>query len=257
MKALLAAMRPAARAPLRLASLVALIALWYLVSQHADPRTLPGPAAVALAMRAEGLALPYNLAITLARVVVSFAIAMAVGSALGLLMGRKRLADDLIDPWLIVLLNLPALVIIVLAFVWGGLTEAAGIVAVVLNKLPNTAVTLREGARSLDRGLDEMAQVFRMSPWVRLRHVVMPQLAPYFAAATRSGLSLVWKIVLVAELLGRSNGVGAEIYTAFQLFDVARILAYAIAFVVVMVAIESFLVQPLERRVSRWRPRAA
>jgi len=240
---------------LRLASLLVLLAVWHVLSLHADPRTFPGPSAVALAMRDEGATLPVNLAITLLRVAVSFAVAMALGSALGLLMGRSRAADDVIDPWLIVLLNLPALVIIVLAYVWGGLNEAAGIVAVVLNKLPNTTVTVREGARSLDRGLDEMAQVFRMTPWVRLRHVVLPQLAPYLAAATRSGLSLVWKIVLVAELLGRSNGVGAEIYTAFQLFDVARILAYAIAFVVVMVAIETFLVQPLERYVSRWRPK--
>src|SRR5262249_9148993 len=104
----------------------------------------------------------------------------------------------------------------------------------------NATVTVREGARSLDRQLDEMAQVFRMSSWVRLRHVHIPQLAPYLAAATRSGLSLVWKIVLIVELLGRPNGVGFEIGIAFQLFDVTRILAYAIAFVLVMLAIETF-----------------
>ena len=50
------------------------------------------------------------------------------------------------------------------------------------------------------------------------------------------------------------NGVGFEIGVAFQLFDVTRILAYALAFVAVMLAIETFLVQPLERHVSRWRP---
>ena len=116
---------------------------------------------------------------------------------------------------------------------------------------------MREGARSLDRGLDEMAQVFRMGPWLQLRHVVLPQLAPYLAAAARSGLSLVWKIVLIVELLGRPNGVGFEIGTAFQLFDVTRILAYALAFVAVMLVIETFLVQPLERHVTRWRPRTA
>ena len=54
------------------------------------------------------------------------------------------------------------------------------------------------------------------------------------AAAARSGLSLVWKIVLVAELLGRPNGVGFEIGTAFQLFDITRILAYALAFAAVV-----------------------
>ena len=165
--------------------------------------------------------------------------------------------DRLADSWLVVLLNLPALVIIVLAYVWAGLTETAAIIAVALNKLPIATVTVREGARALDTMLDEMAAVFRMGPWVRLRHVLMPQLAPYLAAAARSGLSLVWKIVLIVELLGRPNGVGFEIGVAFQLFDVKRILAYALAFVVVMLAIETLLVQPLERHVSRWRPRPA
>jgi NitT/TauT family transport system permease protein len=138
-----------------------------------------------------------------------------------------------------------------------GLTETAAIAAVALNKIPIATVTVREGARSLDQGLDDMAQVFRMSRWVRMRHVVLPQLAPYLAAAARSGLSLVWKIVLIVELLGRPNGVGFEIGVAFQLFDVTKILAYALAFVAVMLLIETFLVQPLERHVSRWRPRTA
>jgi NitT/TauT family transport system permease protein len=172
-------------------------------------------------------------------------------------MGRSRIADRFADPWLVVLLNLPALVIIVLAYVWVGLTETAAIIAVALNKLPIATVTVREGARALDRGLDEMAQVFRMRAWVRMRHVVLPQLAPYLAAAARSGLSLVWKIVLIVELLGRPNGVGFEIGTAFQLFDVTRILAYALSFIAVMLVIETILVQPLERHVTRWRPRTA
>src|ERR1700724_149931 len=164
-------------------------------------------------------ALALNLGVTLARVAAAFIIAMALGSALGLIMGRSRVSDRLGDPWLLVLLNLPALVIIVLAYVWAGLTEAAAIVAVALNKLPIATVTVREGARALDHTLTEMATVFRMSRWLQLRHLVLPQLAPYLAAAARSGLSLVWKIVLVVELLGRPNGVGVEIGIEFQLFD--------------------------------------
>jgi NitT/TauT family transport system permease protein len=182
---------------------------------------------------------------------------MALGSAIGLLMGRWQIADRLGDPWLIVLLNLPALVIIVLAYVWAGLTETAAIAAVALNKLPIATVAVREGARSLDAALDEMAHVFRVPAWTRMRHIVLPQLAPYLATAARSGLSLVWKIVLIVELLGRPNGVGFEIGVAFQLFDVTRILAYALAFIAVMLAVETFLVQPLERHVARWRPRPA
>jgi NitT/TauT family transport system permease protein len=243
----------------RLFSLGLMVAIWYVASQFAGSRVLPGPQTVGLALIAEAQsgALALNLGVTLARVAISFAIAMVLGTALGLWMGRSRIADQIADPWLVALLNLPALVIIVLAYVWAGLTETAAIAAVALNKLPNATVTVREGARSFDRQLDEMAQVYRMGPWTRLRHVLIPQLEPYLAAATRSGLSLVWKIVLIVELLGRPNGVGFEIGVAFQLFDVTRILAYAIAFVLVMLAIETFLVQPIERHASRWRPRAA
>ena len=244
---------------LRLLSLALMLAAWSIGAQLAGPRMLPDPQSVALLVvsEAQSGALAFNLGITLLRVAVSFTLAMALGSVIGLLMGRFRAADSIGDPWLVVLLNLPALVIIVLAYVWAGLTETAAIAAVALNKLPIAMVTVREGARSLDRGLDEMAQVFRMSAWAQIRHVVLPQLAPYLAAAARSGLSLVWKIVLIVELLGRPNGVGFEIGVAFQLFDVTKILAYALAFIAVMLVIETFLVQPLERHISRWRPRTA
>src|SRR6185312_222574 len=203
-----------------LLSVAVFFVTWWIASLFVGSAKLPPPPDVLQAIIAQARtgALFLNLGATLARVAVSFVLAMAFGTAIGYWMGRQRVADRLGDPWLIVLLNLPALVIIVLAYVWAGLTETAAIAAVALNKLPIATVTVREGARSLDRGLDDMAQVFRMSAWVRMRHVVLPQLAPYLAAAARSGLSLVWKIVLIVELLGRPNGVGFEIGVAFQLF---------------------------------------
>jgi NitT/TauT family transport system permease protein len=244
---------------MRLASLVLFLGLWWGGALIAGDALLPGPLTVlnAVINEARSGALFLHLGATLVRVALAFTLAMALGTALGLAMGRSRLVDRLADPWVLILLNLPALVVIVLAYIWAGLTEAAAIAAVAVNKLPNTAVTVREGARALDRNLDEMAQVFRMPRWKVFRHVVLPQLAPYLAAAARSGLSLVWKIVLVVELLGRPNGVGFEIGVAFQLFDVTRILAYALSFTVIILAIESFVVQPFERRASRWRLRPA
>ena len=244
---------------LRLASLVLFVAIWWVASLFAGAQMLPGPERVLEKVIDEVRAgeLFFQVGVTLLRVFFAFTLAMAVGTAIGLLMGRFKLVDRLGDPWLIVLLNMPALVIIVLAFIWGGLTEIAAVLAVAVNKLPNAVVTVREGARALDAGLDEMAQVFALPRWKALRHVVLPQLAPYVAAAARSGLSLVWKIVLIVELLGRPNGVGFEIGIAFQLFDVTLILAYALTFVVVILAIETLLVQPIERRASRWRPRAS
>jgi NitT/TauT family transport system permease protein len=244
---------------LRLASLILFVAIWWVASLFAGAQMLPGPERVLGTILSEARSgeLFFQLGATLLRVFFAFTLAMVVGTAIGLLMGRFKLVDRLGDPWLIVLLNLPALVVIVLAFIWGGLTEIAAVLAVAINKLPNAVVTVREGARALDPGLDDMAQVFAMPRWKALRHVVLPQLAPYIAAAARSGLSLVWKIVLIVELLGRPNGVGFEIGIAFQLFDVTLILAYALTFVVVILAIETLLVQPIERRASRWRNRTA
>ena len=244
---------------LRLISFLALIGLWQVAAHFGNPRLLPGPIAVFATMESEAAsgALFTALGITLARVAAAFLLAMAAGSAIGYAMGRSPVFDRVADPWVIVLLNLPALVIIVLAYIWVGLNEAAAIGAVALNKLPVTVVTIREGVRAIDTRLDEMALVFGFSPVKRFAHVVAPQLAPYFAAATRAGLSLVWKIVLVVELMGRPNGVGFEINAAFQLFDVPLLLAYALPFTAIMLIIETLMVQPLERHVSRWRPRAA
>jgi NitT/TauT family transport system permease protein len=243
----------------RFYSLAALIAVWAVAAALAQSRLLPGPltvGAVTLADIRSG-ELPFQMGCTLARVTGAFLIAMLLGIVAGYAMGRMKTIDRYADPWLIVLINMPALVTIIFAYVWIGLNETAAVLAVALNKLPNVIVVIREGARALDPELDEMAEVFQFSGLSRIRNVVIPQLAPYLAASSRSGLSIVWKIVLVVELIGRPNGVGFVLGSAFSLFDMARILSYAICFIAVMLVIESLLVQPLERRAIRWRGRTA
>lgn len=242
-----------------LLSLVGLLALWWLVASFADSRVLPAPPAVldAFWRDAKTGELFFHLAMTLFRVAASFLLAMVIGSAIGVALGLNRDANRFFDPWVILFLNIPALVVIVLAYIWFGLNEAAAIGAIAVNKIPNVVVTMREGARALDRDLNEMASVYRFGRWKTMRHVVIPQLQPYFAAASRSGIALIWKIALVVELLGRSNGVGFQIYLYFQLFDVAAILAYTLAFVAIMLLIEFLLVQPLEAYSTRWRIRPA
>lgn len=239
-----------------LGSILLLLASWQLASSlAANPRLMPSPATVFAMIGQETLSgdLPWHLGITLLRVAASFVLAMGIGVALGILMGRVRLADELGQPWLVFFLNLPALVTIILSYVWIGLTETAAILAVALNKIPNVVVTVREGARAVDRGLLEMAEAFQVPARRRLVDVVLPQLYPYLAAAARSGLALIWKIVLVVELLGRSNGVGFQLGVFFQLFDVTGILAYALTFIAIVQLIEWGILQPLERRINRWR----
>ncbi|PMR68997.1 ABC transporter permease [Halomonas heilongjiangensis] len=229
--------------------------IWGLVAALLDTPLLPGPLAVLQTLWGEVRAgeLQHHLGVTLRRVLLSFALAMALGTLLGVWMGRAPLVNALLDPLLVLFLNLPALVTIILLYVWLGLVETAAVLAVVINKVPNVAVTVREGARSLDHRLEQMAAVYHFTRWQRLAHVWTPQLFPYLMAATRGGLALIWKIVLVVELLGRSDGVGFQLHMAFQVFDVASLLAYSLAFIAVVQVIELAVLQPLERRASYWR----
>ena len=240
----------------RALSLGLLLLVWMAAAAlTADASILPQPwALVEPFVRATRSGdLPYHLAMTLVRVAMAFVPAMAIGIAIGFVMGRYPAVDRWLDPWLVVFLNLPALVLIVLCYLWIGLNETAAIIAVVLNKIPNVATLIREGARALDPDLDAMARVYRMPPMAHLRHVLLPQLAPYIAGAARSGIAVIWKIVLVVEFLGRSSGIGFQIHFYFQLFDVAMVLVYSLTFIVVMLIVEAWILQPVERRARAWR----
>ncbi|MBS7700033.1 MULTISPECIES: ABC transporter permease subunit [unclassified Chelatococcus] len=238
-----------------LASLAAMVLAWQLVASLAGSRLFPAPLEVSQLLWEEALhgVLFHHLGITLARVGFSLAIALIVGSAIGYVAGRWSGVDLWLKPWVLVSLNIPALITVILVYVWLGLTEVALVVAVALNKIPTIAVTIREGANRLDRDLSEMAALYSFDWKVRARHLVLPQLAPYALVAVRNGLALTWKIVLVAELLGRSDGVGFQLQVFFQNFDVAHILVYTIAFTGTVLILEYGILARIEKRCTSWR----
>ncbi|WP_434355556.1 ABC transporter permease subunit [Parasalinivibrio latis] len=195
----------------------------------------------------------YHLSMTLWRVLLSFIISMILGVILGIMMGRFPRLNELSDPLLILTLNIPALVTILLCYLGIGLVEAAAVTAVALNKIPMVVAMIREGARVVDNELLDVARVYQLSRPARFFRVFLPQLYPYMMASARTGLSLIWKIVLVVELIGRSNGVGFKLHTMFQFFDIAGILAYTFAFVAIIFLLEAVIFRPLDNIVSRGR----
>jgi NitT/TauT family transport system permease protein len=242
-------------AALQFLSICLLFLLWAGISMSGHDELLPAPWVVFLRIVEEFQTgdLVYHCAMTLFRVFGAFVLALSIGSAIGIAMGLHKSLDRFFDPWLLLFLNIPALVVIVLCYLWIGLGDVAAVIAVAINKIPNVAVTLREGTRALDQNLMQMAKSYRLSPTLRLRRVILPQLSPYIIASARSGLALVWKIVLVVELLGRSNGVGFQLHLFFQLFDVAGVLAYSLVFVLIIAVIEHGIFQPIDRHLNRWR----
>ncbi len=237
-------------------SLIGLILFWtFLAWVKADPKVLPSPLAVWQIIQAEAVsgALAHHMLATIVRVAAAFGLAMGLGLLIGVAMGLNQTLDRWFGAWLLVFLNIPALVVIVLCYLWIGLNEVAAITAVALNKTAMVAVTIREGTRALDPKLGDMARSFGMSPLTRLRHLVLPQLWPFIAASTRNGLAIIWKIVLVVEFLGRSNGIGFQIHLYFQLFEIGYVMAYAFSFVLFILALEWSVINMMEKRATQWR----
>ncbi len=236
-------------------SLIIFLLVWQGLAFYLNSPTLPLPLTVLNVLIEQIISgeLPYHLGITLLRLIVSFTLAMLLGCAIGIVLGRNQKLDAFFDNWLVIFLNIPALVTIILCYVWFGLAESTAILAVVINKIPNVVVTIREGTRALDQDLLEMARCYHFNKRKTFINVIWPQLHPFVMAATRSGLALIWKIILVVELLGRSDGMGYQLHIFFQLFDVASILAYTLAFVAIIQLIEILILKPLDRKARRWR----
>jgi NitT/TauT family transport system permease protein len=237
------------------ASPILLLVVWQVLAMLFPGRLFPTPIAVAIELWTDIVdgKLIADMAKTLRRAAISFTIAMALGTAIGILFGRSRFVDRLFSTWVIVGLNLPAVVIAIVLYIWLGLNELSIILAVIVNKVPLVVTTIREGVRSFSTDYDELALAFRMPFRRRLRLVFVPQLTPYVLAAARTGLALIWKIVLVFEVLGSDGGVGFRINTMFQFFDITGILAYTTAFIVVVLVFEYWVMRPLEHYVLRWR----
>lgn len=239
----------------RILPILLALCAWQVLAIALQSKTLPPPSAVLTVMWQELHSgdLLLHLGVTLGRVGLSFCAAMLLGVALGILMGHSDSWDRLLDAFLILALNIPALVTIILCYIWFGLTETAAVIAVTVNKIPMVAISLREGARAVDKKLLQVARVYRLSRRDTFLQVYLPQLTPYLFGSARNGLSIIWKIVLVVELLGRSNGVGFQIGNYFHFFDITGILAYTLAFSLVIFGVEALLLRPLERHLNRWR----
>ncbi|WP_296063274.1 ABC transporter permease subunit [uncultured Amphritea sp.] len=233
--------------------LVTLFLVWQFAAMLLNDNTLPSALKVLASLNTHLLEgdMLHHLMVTMVRVLLSFAIAMALGVLIGIMMGAFPRLNAFGDSILIIALNVPALVTIMLCYVWFGLVEAAAIAAVAINKIPTVVVMVREGARVVDRDLLAVAKVFQVSLLRYFFKVYLPQLYPFIMASARSGLSLIWKIVLVVELLGRSDGVGFQLGTYFQFFDIASILAYTLAFAAIILVIEGLVMRPLDRYIAR------
>lgn len=250
---------PLGRLLLTVLSIGSVVVAWAWLSRMLSARVFPGPAETLQFLWREwerGRLLTHVVA-TMDRVLVSFAIAMAAGVLIGIFMGTSQRIERLGSAWLLTGLAIPRIVPIVGAYILIGLNDRAAITAIVLVMVPTIVTQVQEGARALDQRLVQMAGAFRRSRWAMLRHVVAPQLFPYIAGTARSTMSMAWKMVVFAELMGRSNGVGYQISFYFQMFDMRGILAYGLAMIIILAVVDQLMMHMWNWYAFRWRPRRA
>lgn len=239
----------------RLASLLSLFVGWLILSEVVGRQTIPGPVATAefIAREFDRGAMQRHLGATFYRVLISFVVAMGLDVLLGTLMGLYRRVDELLESWVVAGLSIPRLVLFVAAYLILGLNDRAAILALTISVLPTVVVQVREGTRAVDNKLVEMAVAFRRSRTSIWRNVILPQLMPYVIGTARTTLALAWKMVILAELMGRTSGVGYQISFYYQMFNMPGILAYGIVMMVVLATIDIVIMGGLQRWAFRWR----
>jgi NitT/TauT family transport system permease protein len=242
---------------IRIGSILTLILIWWLLSLFFPPTLVPKPwdtfSEVATIISTGNFF--SEMGSTLRRVLVGFGIAMIVSIPLGILMGTLRSLESFFEPPVILGLTMPGLIWAVLMIMFFGLNETSAYAAVAITIMPMLAISIWQGTKSIDKDLIDMSNAFHASAWSKVVDVILPQLVSHILAAIRYGLGLAWKVVVVVEMFGLSNGVGYQVVRGFNIFSMKAVLAWAITFLIVMIVIEFGIIGCLERALTSWRPR--
>lgn len=255
------ALRRAPRGPWRrlldpkLLAGLSILLLWWLASVGLPPDIVPAPPDVAvnivkLLLTGDGL---YHLRLTLWRILVGFVISAGLGIGIGLLMGMGRGIAKYLELWVTFIITIPSLCWAIIALAWFGLRNTAAVFTIVAITFPPMAVNIWSGVKDVDMSLVEMARVFQARRTLIIRRVIIPQLVPYAIAATRYGLPLAWKMAIIAEMLGLSNGVGYMLIYWFHVLDMTQVFSWMLLFTSVMLLMEYVVIKPLERTLLRWK----
>jgi NitT/TauT family transport system permease protein len=249
--------RRARQAALVVAGWLAFLGFWTYASNNlVNPFILPTPAKVldemwTIVSTGE---LFEHFQWSLMKTLVGFGLAVAIGLPIGMLMGTSRWWRAYFHMPVTVAGNIPGITYAVLALVIFGISLEGPILAVALISMPYIAINVAAGLDGIDRGLMQMSRAFGRRGRDVLRHVLIPTVIPFVFAGVRLSFALAWKVEAITEVFGASNGIGYMIRHSYDQFSVAGILAWMFFFVIFIVLMERFVLQPAERYLFRWRP---
>lgn len=232
------------------------LGIWWLL-YLIYPRLLPGPMSTlneAIRLLSDGTFF-FHMYQSLRRVFVGATVAMIFSVAVGIYMGTVRMGEHFFQPLVVLGLTIPGLMWALIAVMLFGINEFASYFAVAVTTFPMLVINIWAGVKSLDKELMDMSHVFHFTKSMKITQVILPQLVSNIFAATRYGLGLAWKVVVVVEMFGTSNGVGYQVMKSYQVFNMEGVIAWTLTFVVAMIVIEYGIINLAERRLTAWRPK--
>jgi sulfonate transport system permease protein len=242
---------------LRILSPLALLLLWQATASSGwvSSHTLASPAQVAASfwtLASDGT-LQQHLIVSLGRVAKGLALAILIGASLALLSGLSRVGEFIIDAPMQMLRTLPVLALIPFFIIWFGIGELPKVALVTVAATFPIYLTLYAGIRGVDLKLVELAKVIGLSRAALIRHVILPAALPTALVGLRYALGISWLILVAAEQVNASSGIGYLMNDArdFMRTDimVVGLLIYALLGLLV-----DILVRWLERHLLVWRP---
>jgi NitT/TauT family transport system permease protein len=195
------------------------------------------------------------LILSLSRTAIGFVVAFVAGLAVGMASAKLPTFKLITAPSMNVLLFAPTLVLIYLGTSMigvsgGGYTTIAIIAGLVV--APNVSIYMRDVMGDFDTELASMADSYRATTRQRIFDVYIPYLIPPILAASRIAFSQSWKVVMLTEVFGMPRGLGYEIRSSYYIFDLPRMMAFLIVFIVALLVIEQGI-RFMEHRIVKWK----
>jgi NitT/TauT family transport system permease protein len=236
-------------------SALVLIVLWEIAALFFPPFLFPSVLAIGkqlLTILIDTSQLAGAVA-TAARILGGMAGAFVVGGLIAVWMGMSHTAERYIHPLLTFNQGIPALSWVVISIIWFKSTEFRIWFIIVMTTLPAFAFQIHDAYRAMSKDLVEMSLSFRPTKWDKFRTLIMPSIVPGILTAWKVNLGNVARVVVVAELVGATIGVGYELLQRQQLFDMAGAIAWTLVLVLFVVASQA-VVTLLETHLLRYRP---
>lgn len=227
--------------------------VWTVAARGSLPALLPGPDRVAVAFVQLLLDIVFwrdILAPSLIRALLGLTLAVCLGGFLGYCSFKSTSFAALIAPTRVILMGMPAPILVILGILWfeGDLITVVSCVGVLL--LPVFQIAVAQGLSAVDSQLDEMAWVFQVWGWRRVRHIVWPALWIALGPALRIGVANGLRVTLLTELLSGADGLGNAVLTAQSYLLTDRLFALVIV-ILVLIAGAEWLLSRLTRAGSR------